>query len=262
MSSLTISRVALGFSCATLALVTLTSTARAANAPSNEGAARFWVGPAIELDTALLPGGDVCGRESQSAARYACFRADEEQYVGVPDPSGAVSPTLAYSTTRILLHAERPIASGFSVGGRLGFAFGGGPSPANGPAFMPLHAEVRLAYWSLGGLGSDRRFSLFALVLAGAGQFDAKRSIAIQECRDGTQGCNPAQNAQSGGPNPDHQKLDAYVKLGQGFAGLGLGAAYRFFDNSTAIADVRFTETFPTNGTALSLSLSYVFRGP
>jgi hypothetical protein len=216
----------------------------------------------MTFDTALLPGGDVCGRESQSAARYACFRADEEQYVGVPDPGGAVSPTLAYGTTRILLHAERPVAFGFSVGGRLGFAFGGGPGPANGPAFLPLHAEIRLAYWTLGGLGSDRRFSLFTLALAGVGQIDAKRSVAIQECRDPIQGCEPAQNAQSGGPNPDRQELDAYVKLGQGFAGLGLGASYRFFDESAVIAEVRLMETFPTNGTALSLSLSYVFRGP
>jgi hypothetical protein len=72
----------------------------------------------------------------------------------------------------------------------------------------------------------------------------------------------PAKNAQSGGPNPDTQDLEAYAKLGQGFAGLGIGVSYRLLDDSAAVAELRVSETFPTNGTAFSLSLAYVFRGP
>lgn len=221
----------------------------------------WWIGPATQLDTVLLPGGDICGPESQSAARYACFRRDEEQYVGAPAPQDSLS-TLAYGTTRVLLHAERSILPQLSASGRLGIAFGGGPSPAKGPAFMPLHMEARLAYWLAGGLDSDRPLGLFGLALGGVAQIDASRNITVRECQESTPGCQPAQNAQPGGPNPDRQELDAYAKLGQGFAGLGLGISYRFFEGSAAVADLRVLETFPTTGSVFSLSLAYVFRAP
>ena len=215
------------------------------------------------MDTVLLPGGDVCGREGQSTGRYACFRQDGEQYLGTPaGASGEGAATLAYGTTRALLHAERSLLPWLSAGGRLGIAFGGGPQSAQGAAFMPLHMEGRVAFWVLGGLDSEQPLNLFVTALGGLAQMDASRKIAVEECRATSGGCTPASNEQPGGPNPVRQELDAYVKLGQGFAGLGFGVMYRFFGESAAVADLRAVQTFPSSGTSFSLSLSYVVRAP
>ncbi|WP_156338985.1 hypothetical protein [Chondromyces crocatus] len=224
----------------------------------------WWIGSGLQMDTVLLPGGDVCGRESQSSGRYACFRGDREQYLGTPGGGAGTDAgtTLAYGTTRVLLHAERSVLARLSVGGRLGLAFGGGPAAPQGAAFMPLHMEVRGSYWILGGLDGDQPLNLFATVLGGVAQIDASRKVSVEECRAGMGGCTPSDNAQPGVPNPDRQELDAYVKLGQGFAGLGFGAMYRFPGQHAVMADLRAVQTFPSHGTAFSLSLSYVVRAP
>ena len=221
----------------------------------------WWVGAVIQGDIALLESGDVCSRESQAAATYSCFRSDGEQYLGAPEPAEPVGFTAAYGTTRLALHVERAIAGNFTAGGRFGIALGGGPTPAKGPAFVPLHLEARVAYWIGQALSPEPGLRGFVSVAAGVAQVDASRPAPVSECRAASvSGCAPATNTQPGGPNPDRQVLDAYKKAGQGFVGLGAGAYYSFVPGSGAVIDLKVLQFFPGAGTTFSPSLAYVFH--
>ncbi|APR82056.1 Hypothetical protein A7982_07405 [Minicystis rosea] len=223
----------------------------------------FWVGAAVQGDLVFMGGSDPCGRESQGAVSYSCFRSDREQYVGVPVPGEPAGFTVAYGTTRLALHVEHALGGQFTGAARFGFAFGGGPTPARGPAFFPLHAEVRVAYWFGRPLSPEPGLRGFVALSGGVAQVDAYRTVEVTECRLGSpSGCVPAANAQPGGANPDKQSLRAYKKAGQGFAGLGLGLYYGFVEGSGAVLELRATQLFPGMATTLSPSLSYVVHVP
>ena len=229
-----------------------------ASPPSTSG---FWVGAGVQADIAFLGGGNLCSRESQSAVAYSCFRPDGEQYLGVLEPAAPAGLAPSYGTTRVALQIERVLPYHLSVGGRVGFAFGGGPTPAKGPTFVPLHLEASLSYWFGQPLSRDTGLRGFASLMGGMAQMDASRSVAVDECRAGSpSGCAPATNVQPGGDNPDHQTLDAYKKAGQGFVGLGLGAFYSFVAGSGLVVEVRVLQFFPSAATTLSPSLGYVFQ--
>jgi len=167
----------------------------------------------------------------------------------------------SYGTTRVLLHAERRVYEDLTVGGRVGFAFGGGPTPAKGPGFNPLHLEARLAYWFGPDLVSGRGLRGFLFVSGGVAQVDASRSVEVTECRAGSpSGCVPATNTQPGGPNPDQQRLDAYQKLGQGFVSVGGGLSYALFRGNGLLLELKVVQLFPSSGTVISPSLGYVFH--
>jgi hypothetical protein len=237
-----------------------TAAAQAPAAPMSPG---FWVGAVIQGDIVFMEGGDLCSRESQTNVAYACFRSDREQYVGVPVPAKDAGFSAAYGTTRLALHVERAIAGNFTAGARFGMALGGGPTPAKGPAFVPLHIEARVAYWIGQQLSPEPGLRGFVFIMGGLAQVDASRTVEVDECRAGsTSGCAPATNVQPGGPNPDRQLLDAYKKTGQGFVGLGVGACYSFIRGSGAVLELKAMQLFPGSGTTFSPSLSYVFRVP
>lgn len=241
-------------------LVALAAVLLGRGASAAEPGRGFWIGAVLQGDVALLPGGDICSRASQSEATYSCFRADREQYVGVPAPAEQASFDVSYGTTRVALHAERALFGNFTAGGRFGFAFGGGPTPAKGPPFVPLHLEARLAYWIGPRLSPEPGLYGFVTVLAGIGQVDAVRRIDVTECRPGVPGCAPATNVQPGGPNPDEQELEAWGKAGQGFAGLGGGLYFSFVRGSGAVLELKAMQLFPGVGVSLSPSLGYVFH--
>src|SRR5689334_25193712 len=92
-----------------LACAGVMASATAAAAPPEPSAPPpgFWVGAGVQADIAFLGGNDLCGRESQSAAAYSCFRADGEQYLGVPEPGEPAGLAASYGTTRIALQIER-----------------------------------------------------------------------------------------------------------------------------------------------------------
>jgi hypothetical protein len=218
----------------------------------------WWVGAVAQSDLLFLPGGHPCSQQSQSAATYACFRRDDEQYVGTPDVSGSESIGVAYGTTRLLVHIERPVVSRLTLGGRIGVAFGGGPTPAQGAAFLPMHLELRAAWWV--GPPLDARAGLrgFVAPSGGLAQVDGARAVVVDGCRPGSV-CPPATNAQPGGANPDRQSLDAWVKTGLGFVGVGGGVMWSFAGGSGAVLELKAMQLFPSSGTTLSPSLSYVF---
>ncbi len=230
------------------------------NAASSE-ASGWWVGAVLQSDVGLLPGGDVCGRRAQSRGSYSCFRPDREQYLGVPVSGEPAAVMPALGTMRIALHAEHAIFGNFTAGGRIGFAFGGGPTPSKGPPFLPLHLEARVAYWIGKKLSPAPGLRGFVTLAGGVAQLDASREVDVTECRSGdASGCTPANNVQPGGPNPDRQTLVAYKKAGIGFIGLGAGLHYSFVRGSGGVFEIKATQHFPSYGFAISPAISYVFH--
>lgn len=231
--------------------------------PVRQPSSGFLVGAVVQGDIVFMPGGEPCSRESQSSVTYACFRADREQYLGVPVPGARAPFSAAYGTTRVEVHVERAIVNNLTIGGRFGIALGGGPAPAKGPGFLPLHFEARAAYWFGHPPSIDTGLQGFVFLMGGAAQVDASRVVDVQECRAGsTSGCVPADNIQPGSPNPDHQTLRAYKKAGEVFIGAGLGAYYSFIRGSGIALELKAMQLLPSFGTTLSPSLSYVFFVP
>jgi hypothetical protein len=215
-----------------------------AAAPSgSSGAARkLWLRLALHQDAAFVGGTDVCTRQSQDSDRFYCFRQDGVQYQGTPvlGQFDKIDSGLVVGTTRALAGADYVVADAISVGGSLGYAFlGAGPRPRGGSAFFPVHVEARGAYWLLGAPFDTQGFALDAFVLAGVAQVDAKKVVPVIE--------DPA----GGSGEPAQQKLDAWKRLGRGFAGAGAGAWYGF-GRAGALLELRALYLFPGSGLVLS----------
>lgn len=248
---------------ALLALALPASSALAQSAPPAPASrSGFWVGAVLQQDISLLPGGDICGRAAQANSSYSCFRADREQYLGVPVPGQPASIVPARGTSRIALQAEHAIFGNFTAGGRLGFAFGGGPTPQKGPPFLPLHLEARVSYWIGPKLSPAMGVRGFVTLAGGLAQIDASRRVEVTECRAGDAGCVPAKGFQPGWANPRSQTLDAYKKAGMGFVSVGVGLYYSFVRGSGVLLEVKGTQLFPSYGFAISPALGYVFHVP
>ncbi len=221
-----------------------------------EGPARSpWaVVPSVSLaqDVAWIGGSDVCTEKSQLSLDWACFRPSGTQYHGTPvdGVKDNVGAGFALATARILLGADVTPLAGLTTGVRLGYAFRGGPRPDGGDSFLPVHAELRAAWWPLGPAWQVGKLQPYLLVSGGLAEIDAHASVTVQE--DRTVLPPPEQL-----DNPDSQTLDAYKKLGRGFAGGGLGAYYGFDEVGGVFVDARALFMFPSSGNAAELELGW-----
>jgi len=211
----------------------------------------------LAQDFGIHEGSDVCAMRSQLEDGYACFRSSGTQYHGTPlvNRGGDVSLGLQPATTRLLAGFDRVLLDNISLGLRLGWVLrGGGPRPsgADAPAFLPFHAEARVAY-TFGAKtfqNAGLRFSLF--LDAGIAQVDTKYDVLIEE--DTTK---PPPAAQL--DNPPRQTLAAYKKSGTGFFGGGAAATYAVTPSFGFSLALKLTKTFPSSGTLLSPELSGFF---
>jgi hypothetical protein len=164
---------------------------------------RQYLGLHVAQDVAFVGGENVCDpRLGQASDNYACFYRDttDEPFFHTPFPhrdsitSGAVT-----ATTRVLASYDHALNRHFTLGGRVGFAFGGGPPagqrpidnatkpPAHakgtgGTPFMPWHVELRGAFWFLP--LSERYLRAFVLAGGGIAQVDAKVEVVEYDCED------------------------------------------------------------------------------
>lgn len=209
---------------------------------------------AFHQDFGLVGGRDLCTQESQLSGGYGCFRSDGIQYHGTPLPQLTPRPTrLEVATTRLLVGADYVLFGSVTVGARGGIVLrGGGPRQdgATAPAFLPVHGEVRVAYW----FGSEplSRLGLRGGVFlaAGAAQVDTAFGERIEE--DTT-----ARPAAAQPHNPAVQTLDVYRKSGTGFVCAGLAAAYAFREWGAIFTELKWLQLFPSEGGALAPTLGY-----
>jgi hypothetical protein len=138
---------------------------------------------------------------------------------------------------------ERLFTGNWGAEARVGFAFNGGPKGATGPAFLPLHLEVRGKYWFGRDVFTRKGLRPYVALGGGVAQVDAKLAVTIFD---------PA--LPRGAQTP---QLDAYRKLGQAFIGGGGGAMYAFGVNHGLVLNLNFMVMLPAAGFVLEPSIGY-----
>jgi hypothetical protein len=200
-----------------------------------EGARQNWVSLNFIPDISIVSGKDICTAGSQSGNHFVCYGGDgKTRYTGTPTLGIAdnVKSGPALSTLRLAFAYDRLILDNITAGLRVGIALGGATS--DGAKFLPLHAELRGAYWI--GKSPFERMGVrpFVFLSGGIAQFDTK--ITTQVLEDGT-ACGAANPADRNSPctkptnatgnvQPRIQNVTAYKQAGNGFVGLGGGVSY------------------------------------
>lgn len=215
---------------------------------------KTWLSLGIAGDFAWVSGKNVCMLESQRENGYSCFRDSSsgklEQYYGEPviDEGNAISPGFRLRTGRVLLGLDQALGENLTLGGRLGFAFGGGPQGENDAhPFLPLHLEGRVAYWFGDNPMGKKGFRPYAFAAAGLAQVDSRTRVSVVE------DTRPSHQPD----NPEEQVLVVWKKMGQGFAGLGGGLMYALSETSGIVVEVKGMMMFPSSGFVLEPTIGY-----
>jgi hypothetical protein len=236
-----------------------------------------WIGLHVAQDFALVGGDDVCSPESQANNGFACFQDDGFQYIGFPQPGTAnrIQSGMALATTRFLLSYDRVLLPNITIGARAGYAIGGGPAPEGGAAFLPIHAELRGAYWFGSNPFGSKGLRPYVHAGGGMAQVDAKLEVTLLDCSSVANAAggfdedihlddpndprmDPCLNAETG-DGFLQRRLDAYKKLGQGFATIGGGAVYAFAENMGVQLNLNLMVMLPSSGFVLEPSLGFVY---
>jgi hypothetical protein len=208
-----------------------------------------WLSFGVQAELLLMPGAqDAC----IGNAGYTCFRSDNGSYYSDVPAKGVDDQVLAGFATapmiRIMVGYDRVVLPNLTVGGRLGYAVsGGGPKRPDhgatgaGPSFMPLHVEVRLAYWLGKNVFARKGMRLYGALSGGMSEIDASEAIDVAPPGSGNSRIN----------------IDAWTKTGLGFAALGPGAMYAFTANGGLVLEAKAIVLFPTSGFALGAQLAY-----
>jgi hypothetical protein len=180
-----------------------------------------------------------------------------------PDGEGTVKGGAKLATVRALLSLDYAITANLMLGGRIGFAFGGGPKNYSyasltqvnpgGKAFLPIHVEPRLTYHfvSLGKPGPH------PYIHAGGGLAQVDAKMDVQVCNKGGVGKTVPENT----PNPPTlcdaggRSVLAYKRLGQGFVTVGGGLMYPFGMRFGAVLNVNLMYMLPVSGIVVEPSL-------
>ena len=223
-------------------------------APKKPSEPHVWSSVSVMQDAQVATGSDICSQSGQLDGGYSCFREQGSQYLGTPsEGAGGSAGGFALATTRALAGADVAISDAFSIGARVGYVVrGGGPKPAGGSAFLPLHAEGRLAYWFGGPVYGASGIGPFAFAAGGVGQVDSHSDVTVREDPNA-----PRPTAQL--DNPPTQHLDAWKKSGVGFGGLGAGIYFPLGRAQGILTEARGSLLFPTPGFAFGASLGVAF---
>lgn len=227
---------------------------RAPEAARERAPRKTWLSLSIAGDLAWVSGKNVCVLESQRDNGYSCFRESSrgklEQYYGEPvlGEGNAIAPGFRLRTGRVLLGLDQVISDSFTIGGRLGFAFGGGPKGENDAhAFLPLHLEGRFAHWFGDSPFDKKGFRPYVFVAGGLAQVDSRARVRVVE------DTRPSHQPD----NPEEQVLVVWKKMGQGFVGAGGGMIYALSETSGIVVEVKGMMMFPSSGLVLEPTIGY-----
>ena len=132
--------------------------------------------------------------------------------------------------------------------------------------FLPFHIEGRLSYWI--GHGALGKKGVRPYVFAGGGmaQVDAKVAVTVSDCSSPMLNGQPPMSPQceqgSTTINPSslqQRKIDAWKKLGQGFAEIGGGIVYAFKEQIGVQANLNLMYMLGSSGPVLEPSLGVVY---
>ncbi len=235
--------------------------------PNKPAFRRHWVGLHVAQDFMYEPGTFVCDAGALNTT-YSCYLAGTGQpYVPSAESSlRSVQRGFSVATTRLLASYDYALSPAFTLGGRVGFAFGGGPAAAGpsdgvkGTPFLPLHLEARGTWWFAP--LTNRRVRGFAGLGAGVAQFDAK-STYVTTCPGSdsvagtsSDGCGGVVTA---GSLPPPAALDVWRKVGQAFVDVRGGLEVRLWDELGVELDLHMIAAFPAFGVLIEPSLGVVY---
>jgi hypothetical protein len=238
---------------------------------------RHWVSVHFAADVGFVGGSNVC---TSSNADYHCFESGADTpYPGpLPEavaarpgelgdayPGTEIASSANVGTLRLLLGYDRALNERVSLGGRLGYAFRGGPTTLDGDSFLPVHLEARLAYWPRGVWATGLR--PFLQLGAGFAQVDLKQGgVDVSDCTEepGRQAfldCIAASGDYdpANAPELPTRELDAYRKLGNAFVEGGGGLSLPIGGGVAVQLNLNALLMLPSVGVVLqpSLGMSY-----
>lgn len=224
-----------------------------------------WLSLAFQQDLLFYPQATgVCS----GGNAYRCYFSGGVEYQGIPDLENGnrISPGgLGLATQRILLGYEYRLDLGLSVGGKAGFAFGGGLK-TDEHSFLPVHLELRVAYALRLG-----RFEPFAMLAAGLADVDGKQAVSLTQ--SGNQCLLPDGELLAGtcdelaADNPSAAGgvtqpaftgatyVDAWRHAGVMFAAAGVGARVMVSDRVGPYLELRMGKAFPDSATLAAAQL-------
>ncbi|MEO6600184.1 MAG: hypothetical protein ABIQ16_09955 [Polyangiaceae bacterium] len=208
-----------------------------------------WLSVHFDQDFLIYSAKDnVCASNAAGRAeveQYACFQGGSQFGYApgqdiAPGAGNHVSGGVGRATSRILIGFDRLLSSNVSLGLRLGFAFGGGPTTIAGAKFLPFSGELRANYW----FGSDpfESSGLRPYLSLSGGVAEVDGHVAVEYY-------NPAGTKGT---------LDTWRKTGKGFAGLGFGLMIPI-GSSGIIPEVRVKQMLGSSATAFDLALGYAY---
>jgi hypothetical protein len=229
-----------------------------------EGGGRRWlVGVHFAWDLwASSADTNVCSNAALLAGKYSCYDPGISTINTTTDTmplaeeayGGNIKNALVPATKRFLLSVDYIVTPAVTLGGRVGMAIGGGPPnihydngvPRQTGQYMPAHVELRGAYWFIP-LGSP---GAHPYIHAGGGmaQVDGKAQVTTYHYVTTT----PTTKV------PVERKLDAWRKMGQAFADVGLGLLYSPTAYGGLQLNVNFMIMAPAGGIVLEPSLGYL----
>jgi hypothetical protein len=213
------------------------------SAPAHRVAPRVFVGLALAQEGVLFGGGDICANDT----RFVCYLSGTDTRF-----KGTVRPGTGHAGGGVALGAQRLFATlTWELGGdvaldlRFGAALGGtGPrTPPDRADFTPWQIEAGARYFL-----APPTTALRGYVGASVGYawIDGKVRTDVTDCGLGCT-ASPAKPEQ----------LDAWERLGPGFASARLGARWTFIANQALGAAFTIEVPFPNTGVVLAPSLDY-----
>jgi hypothetical protein len=228
------------------------SEAPAEEEPEEDLGIRNWLSASLQQDFLMFSGETgVCG--TQRPTELSCYRAGDAfrdpTVEGTAGTGGEVGGGFRPATTRLLLGYDRTFFPNITAGVRLGYAIGGGPAEPNGPAFIPIHAELRGTYWFAA--LEPRTIRPYATLGGGLAQVDSSVTTQVVD-RNGV-GQVPVDDE----GNPRASRVTVWKKTGTTFASLGGGAMYPLTEHSGITGELKAVLLFPSSGMSVSLQAGY-----
>lgn len=215
--------------------------------PASGGPFKHWASGAFQLDTLWhKQTRDAC----TSADAYFCYNEDGHRYGFRGEPElqteqgNKVDGGLALATMRVLLGYDYHLLPSLTVGGRLGVAFGAGPTDddVDTQGFMPVHFEVRAQRVFGETPFRAKAFTPYVGLSTGMAQVDSGVAIEVYQV-----------------DNPAKYELEGYKKAGKGFVGLSAGSYYLVDAKIAPFAELVFMQMLPVSAQVFALRVGAAY---
>ena len=213
-------------------------------ADESDGVTRNFFSLGFQQDLLVYSASDgVCS----GAEQYQCFSQGESYGGPIYGGSGnRVQGGVGLATKRVLVGYERLLGQNVTLGGRVGFAFGGSPKATTGDAsaFLPIHAELRGSYWFGEAPLASSGVRGYAGLAVGVGEVDGRVTVEYFTDEAGYRAGNVG-------------TLDAWRKTGSLLLSAHGGLGYAFSAQHALLLELRLQQMLPQSALAGGVGIAY-----